>query len=71
MMIFEGVSDPRRTEDSLKLLLKDSDFNSALDEIENSVKLRISNFDVLCALSFCPQFSCLISKKRFHGLGKG
>ena len=50
MMIFEGVSDPRRTEDSLKLLLKDSDFNSALDEIENSVKLRMSKFDVLCPL---------------------
>ncbi len=47
-MIFEGIGDLRHTQNDLKLLLKDSAFNSALIHTGDFKKLGMGKFEVLC-----------------------
>ncbi len=50
MTIFEGVGDPEQTQNELRLLLTDSVFNSALNDVSDSNNLDMSKFEVLSAL---------------------
>ncbi len=49
MTIFEGVGDPEQTQNELRLLLTDSVFNSASNDVSDSKNLDISKFEVLSA----------------------
>jgi hypothetical protein len=51
-MIFEGIGDSRHTQNDLKLLLKDSAFNSALTHTGDFKKLGMGKFEVLSTPSF-------------------
>jgi len=50
MTIFEGVGDPEQTQNELRLLLTNSVFNSALNDVSDSNNLGMSQFEVLSAL---------------------
>jgi hypothetical protein len=53
-MIFGGVSDSKNIQNSLKLLLKDSAFNSAPINEDDFKKIRMGKFEVLCAPLLWP-----------------
>jgi hypothetical protein len=70
-MIFDAIDHSGHAQNSLKLLLKDSAFNSVLTYIEDFMKLEMGKFEVLFTPLLCI-FSILKfeTNKTDHAIGE-